>query len=177
MRAFLAAMDGRAGSVLIGPMEGTRAPWFVEPLAGGKVTYSRGAKDAAVDPAFETSPDTASTLDFRTASAALLNDTAMTIQRNRGGLLAPGMVFSIGNRLHIMTELTTIDPGADDGYAAAGSIGVRFRPWLRADYPAGTPIEFGGPLGTMGLASDDTGAMELQLSRFGTVTLDLVEKF
>jgi hypothetical protein len=29
----------------------------------------------------------------------------------------------------------------------------------------------------MRLASDDTGAMELQLSRFGTVTVDLVEAF
>lgn len=168
---------GRAQTWRVGPCEATRAPWFVDPLTGGRITYGWGAKDAAIDPAFETNPDTASTLDFQTAGAVAMNATAMTIQRNRGGLLEPGMIFSVGNRLHIITALTTADPGADAGYAAAGQIGIHFRPWLRADYLAGTPIEFGRPLGTMGFATDDTGAMELQLSRLGTVTLDLVEKF
>lgn len=175
MRAALAL--GRAQTWLIGPFEVSRAPWFVHDLTGAKITYGYGARDAAVDPAFEINPQTASTLDFQTAAPVAMNGTAMTIQRNRGGLLVPGMTFSIGNRLHIITALTTADPGADQGYAMAGQIGIQFRPWLRDDYPADTSIEFGKPVATMRLASEDTSAMELQLSRFGTVTLDFVEAF
>ncbi len=51
------------------------------------------------------------------------------------------------------------------------------RPWLRTDYADGAAIEFGRPLGVMRLASDDTGSLELQLSRYGTVTLEFVEAF
>ncbi|MFK5596495.1 hypothetical protein ACFZ8E_05755 [Methylobacterium sp. HMF5984] len=178
MRALLAGFDGRAGSVFVGPFEVTRAPWFVDPDTGGKITYGQGAKDAALDPAWATNPDTSSRLDFQVGAAAAMNATSITIQRNRGGFLEPGMMFSIGNRLHLITALTTADPvDPDTLQAGAGAVGIAFRPWLRADYPVGTPIEFGRPLGTMGLATDDTGAMELQLSRLGTVTLDLVEKF
>ena len=175
MRSALAL--GRSQTWLIGPFEVSRAPWFVDPLTGGKITTCRGDKDAALDPAWDANSDTSADLDFRTSGAALMNATALTIQRNRGGLLSPGMLFSISGRLHIITTLTTPDPTVDGGLAAAGTIGIQFRPWLRGDIAANTPIEFGWPRGTMRLASDDTGAMELQLSRFGTVTVDFVEAF
>lgn len=175
MRAALAL--GRAQLWFVGPCEVVRAPWFVEPLVGTKVTYGFGRTDAAVDPAFEVNADTASTLDFRTAAPVAMNATAMTIQRNRGGLLQPGMMFSIDNRLHVITALTTPDPGATRGQATAGQVGIEFRPWLRADVPAGASIEFGQPRSTMRFATDDAAAMELQLSRFGTVTVDFVEAF
>lgn len=176
MRAALAM--GRTQTWLIGPREGSRAPWFVDPLTGGKISYGMGARDAATDPAFESNADTASTLDYKTAGAVLMNATAMTIQRNRGGLLSAGMLFSIGDRMHVLTALTTGDPAnGDTGLAIAGTIGVQFRPWLRADYASGTSIEFGRPRVAMRFASDDAGAMELQLSRTGSVTLDFVEAF
>lgn len=175
-RALLAALDGRAGTVLVGPIEVTRAPWFIDPLTGGRITYRRGARDAAIDPAYDTNPDTSADLDFRVSGAAALNATALTIQRVRGGLLLPGMKFSIADRMHVITALTTLDP-ADPatGLAVPGTIGIQFRPWLRAAAPAGGLIEFGTPRCVMRLASDDTGALELQLSRYGSVTLDLVE--
>ncbi|WP_342163084.1 hypothetical protein [Methylobacterium sp. SD21] len=173
MRAAIAL--GRSQVWIIGPVETARAPWFVDPLTGGRISYAMGAADAATDPAFETNPDTASTLDFRAAGPVAMNATAMTIQRNRGGLLQPGMMFSIGNRLHLLTDLLTPDPGADAGYAQAGQIGVGIRPWTRADYAAGAPVEFGRPVCRMRLASDDTGALQLQLSRTGSVSLDLIE--
>lgn len=174
MRALLAGLDGRAGTVLVGPFEVTRAPWFTDPLTGGKITYGMGAKDAAIDPAYETNPDTASTLDFKVGNPAAMNATALNITVNRGGRIEPGMFFSVGGRLHIITAVTAQDVTPPNGPGAAN---VNFRPWLRSDYPTGTVIEFGKPLATMRLASDDTGAMELQLSRYGTVTLDLVEAF
>lgn len=175
MRAALAL--GRAQTWLIGPFEVSRAPWFVDPLTGGKITTCRGNRDAARDAAWDANADTSADLDFRVAAAANMNATALTIQRNRGGLLFPGMFFSINGRLHMVTALTTADRTTVAGLAAPGPIGIQFRPWLREDVAAGTVIEFGRPVGTMRLASDDTGAMELQLSRFGTVTLDFVEAF
>lgn len=171
MRALLAGLDGRAGTLLVGPFEVARAPWFVDPLTGSKVTYGRAAKSAAVDPAFGTGAMTAATLDFRLAADAALNATALVIQRNRGGPLMAGQYLSIAGRLHMITALTTVDTGQ------VGTVGVTVRPWLRAAYAGGTPVEFGAPLATMRLATDDTGRLELDLSRRGTVTLDLVEAF
>lgn len=174
MRTLLASLDGRAGTVLVGPCEATRAPWFVDPLTGGKITYGQGAKN----PAFENNPDTSSSLDYRVAATTPMNAVALTVQRNRGGFLEPGMMFSLNGWMYMITALTSADP-ADPatGQAASGTVGIKFRPWARADYLAGTLIEFGRPVCAMRLASDDTGAMELQLSRFGTVSLDFVEAF
>lgn len=177
MRALLAGLDGRAGTVLVGPFEVSRAPWFVDPLTGGKVTRYRGDKDATRDQAWGVNADTSADLDFRLSSGAAMNATAATIQRNRGGMLAPGMFFSVGERLHMVTALTTFDPTGPNGLAVSGPVGLQFRPWLRADCAAGTSVEFGRPTCLMRLASDDTGAMELALSRFATVTVDLVEAF
>ncbi|EIZ83697.1 hypothetical protein WYO_3710 [Methylobacterium sp. GXF4] len=167
---------GRTQAWAVGPIETARAPWNVD-MIGGKITYGRGRKDAAVNLAFETGPDTSSSLDFRLAIDASMNGTTLTIQRNKGGVLEVGMLFSIGGRLHILTDLPAGDPGTLGLQGPAGTIGIGFRPWLRADYTADTPMEFGAPVGLMRLASDDTGSAELQLSRHGTVTLDLIEAF
>lgn len=175
MRALLAGLDGRLGTVRVGPFEVGRAPWWVDPLTGGKVTYCRGNRDANKAPAWDSNPDTSSDLDFSLQGAHSMNAVLASIQRVRGGFLEPGMWFSVGNRLHMLTRLTTADPAGSDGEAAPGVIGVELRPWLRADYDGATAVEFGTPRGLMRLASDDTGALELQLSRSGVVTLDLVE--
>lgn len=168
LRALLAALDGRAGTVLVGPVEVSRAPWFVDPLTGGKITYCRGEADATQDPAWDANADTSADLDFRLRDGAPLNATSFILDRYRGGLLSPGMYFSLDDRMHVITALGSPDTGAQ-------GIALTFRPWLRANYPDQHRLEFGRPVCTMRLASDDTGALELQLSRFGTVTLDLVE--
>lgn len=169
MRALIAGLDGRAGTVLVGPNETSRAPWHIDPITGGAITYATGARDAARDPGWATNADTTSVLDFRLAAAAALNATALTVQRVRGGVLQPGMYLSIANGLHVITDLTTVDSGA------AGNVGLIVRPWLRADAASGAPVEFGRPLCLMRAARDDTGRMLLELARFATVTLDLVE--
>ncbi|MFC6746041.1 hypothetical protein ACFQFG_15800 [Methylobacterium persicinum] len=175
MRAALAL--GRSQVWIVGPVEVSRAPWFVDPMTGGGISYGMGAVASAYDPAFETNPDTASALDFQIAVPAPINTATLTIQRNRGGLLQPGMMCSIAGRLHLITSLLTGDPGADVGDAKPGQIDIEVRPWTRADYPAATPVEFGRPVCRMRLASDDTGALHLQLSRAGSVSLDLIEAF
>lgn len=177
MTALLAGLDGRAGTVLVGPREGSRAPWGADPLTGGRITKGRGDRDAALDPAWDTNADTSADLDFRLFASAAMNATTLTIQRNRGGPLIPGMKFGIGERLHTIAALTTPDPAGAGGLAVPGAIGVTVRPWLRADYAAGTTLEFARPRCVMRRASDDDGEIELQLSRMGVVTLDLVEAF
>lgn len=171
MRALLAGLDGRAGTVLVGPLENTRAPWNID-LVGGKITYGRAAQRPDVY-----FGDQRATLDFRLSGAAQMNATSITIQRNRGGVLELGMIFSIGNRLHMIVDLPSGELASPGVQGPAGAVSVTIRPWLRADYADGTVIEFGRPIGTMRLATDDTGAMEQQLSRFSTVALDLVEAF
>ncbi len=166
---------GRTQVWIIGPYEYARAPWNID-FIGGPVTYKQGAKDAAIDPNFEADAITSSKLDFRVISPAALNATSMDVQRNRGGALAPGMIFSINGRLHVITSLDgeTATPGQ---IAQPGAMTVNFRPWLRAPATQDDAIEFGAPFGPMRLASDDTGAMELQLSRTGSVSVELVEAF
>ncbi|MCJ2132445.1 hypothetical protein [Methylobacterium sp. E-045] len=177
MRAMLASLDGRAGTLLVGPCEGHRVPWFVDPLTGGAIVTSQGDRDAARDPAWDANADTSADLDFRLFANAAMNVTQVTIQRVRGGLLIPGMLFGIGQRLHILAALTGPDPVDAGGLAAPGTVGAVIRPWLRGDYPAGTALEFAKPRCLMRRASDDDAEIELQLSRFGTVILDLVEAF
>lgn len=164
---------GRTQLWNIGPIETTRAPWNVD-FIGGKITYGRGAKDG---PDLEAGQDTSSILEFRLSGAAAMSSPTITILRTKGGVLEPGMVFSIGGRLHVITDLDgeTGTPGQQG--AVETEITATIRPLLRADYADGAAIEFGRPLGVMRLASDDTGSLELQLSRYGTVTLEFVEAF
>lgn len=171
MRGVLAGLDGRSGVLLVGPIEVRRAPWFVDPLTGGRITYGEGTRDATIDPAYAANPDTRAALDFRTSAAAQMNATSLTLRRYRGGSIGVGQFFSINDRLHMVAGLVSGDPGTDAPQT------ITLRPWLREAIPNDSGIEFGAPRGRMRLASDDTASMELALSRFATVTLDLVEAF
>ena len=163
---------GRTQTWSVGPVETTRAPWNID-LVGGKITYGRAAKQPDIyigdqDPK----------LLFQVADDAALNATLLIAYRFRGGVLEPGMMFSIAGRLYSLVDLPAGELGTAPGtQGLPGRILLSLRPWLRAAAVSGDAIEFGAPVGTMRLASDDTGAMELQLSRYGTVTVDLVEAF
>lgn len=108
-------------------------------------------------------------LDFKVSVAAAIGSTKVSIHRNLGGLLQPGMVFSALGRLHMITALASADTGGPATLVAT------IRPKLRVAWPVGTVLEFGTPVGLMRLASDDTGALELEMARRGTLALDLVE--
>lgn len=162
---------GRTQTWLVGPRENTRAPWNID-FVGGRITYGWAERRPDIYVGDQTA-----TLAFRLSGPAAMNAATIAIRRERGGVLEPGMVFSIDGRLHTIVDLVG-ETGMPGSQGARGTIlTAAIRPWLRADYDDGTAIEFGRPLGTMRLATDDTGAMEQQLSQFGTVSLDLVEAF
>lgn len=159
---------GRTQAWMLGPVEVNRAPWAIDPLTGGAITYA-GQISGAAAPYNDAS-------DFVLAADAALNATAITVTRRAGGHLIPGQLLSIGGQLRTIVDLLSDDPTeAGTGLALPGNIGLAIRPWTRAAFAAGTPVEFGRPVGRMRLASDETGALMLQLSRTGTVTFDFVE--
>lgn len=92
----------------------------------------------------------------------------MTIMVTKGARLVPGHYFSIAGRLHLVTRVLD---------ASGGAATVEFRPPLRATVADLEPVELIAPKAPMRLASDDTAAMELDLGRFATLQLDLVEAF
>lgn len=58
-----------------------------------------------------------------------------------------------------------------------GPMTLSVLPWLRDDYGPGYDLVFARPVCLARLASDDTGKLDLDLLRFGQVTLDFVEAF
>lgn len=178
VRGFIAALDGQAGTFMIGPMDWRGQPWNVEPLVGTIITPDKSIGDIAQDPAFDTNPDTTGRLDFTLSAPVAMNATGLVIQRNKGGRLKRGQYLQIGERLHIITAVTTVDP-VDPGsqQPVAGTIGVAIRPWTRAAYAAGTPINFANPQGLMRFADPDQGGVEMTTSPLSDLSLDLVEAF
>ncbi len=156
---------GRSQRWFVGSLRAGRAPWPINPIVGGIITdRTPGAPQPA--------------LQFALSEAAVLNAVQIAIQRNAGSFLSPGMLLSIGGWMHLIADLVTADPTAPgSGVAVPGAVALTIRPWTRVAYAAGTPVELAKPVTVMRLASDDTGAMELQLSRYGTVSVELVEAF
>lgn len=104
------------------------------------------------------------------SSDAAVNATQLGIALGAGLELIPGMRFSMPDgRLHEIDDVLYVD--------GAGVWVVRVAPWLRAEYQAGTELNFDSPVCRMRLASDDAGALTLNLNKFGTPTIDLVEAF
>jgi hypothetical protein len=104
--------------------------------------------------------------------AALLVDGGMNAIELRA-TLAPGLSFLAGQRfsfpdgrMHEIGQILEWDGGASWRFSVA--------PWLQADYPAGTALEFDRPVCRMRLASDGSGGLSLRLNRFGTASLDFV---
>lgn len=162
---------GRSATWLVGPFERERAPWVTDPLTGGQITDADGLRDSAANSAWGANADTKADLDFRLAAQTAPGDGRIAIQRFRGGLLYPGMVFSIIDRLHMIVDLDAPDTGGGT------TIFASVRPLLRAGCPSSQSLEFAKPAGQMRLASDDTGALQLQLSRYGTLSIELEEAF
>lgn len=90
---------GRSTTWLIGPYEHPRAPWNRD-FVGNALTY----RQRITHPELETG-DTASGVNFRIAGLAPLGSAVFDVQRVRGGVLEPGMMLSLGARLHTIVDL------------------------------------------------------------------------
>jgi len=168
-RGFMAAMAGRANEVEIGPFD-VYTPHDVqgrrvsdEPRSAALIAQTGGLPlhDGS---GFGQSETVHATL----AANAALRATRITLTAAPGWTVPrPGQYFGIGARLYIATgsyRATESDPWTVD-----------FRPPLREAATAGARVITDRPVCTMRLASDETGQLELQLRRYGAVTLDLVE--
>jgi hypothetical protein len=167
-RALVAGLDGRAGTVLVGPTDARRAPWGTD--AYGRVLspslYRRRHLDGTP---FADPPDLAESLITATLAAeAAIRAASITIRVTQGSAPSPGNYLEIANRLHIVTAIL-----GQSGQDTACQI----RPGLRASAAAGAAVRLVSPKCEMRLASDETGDLELQLARFGTVAVELVEAF
>lgn len=162
-QALLAALDGRANYLAIGPVPSLRMPWRIDPNTGNPITPARGV--AGVD-------DLDPTLNFTLAADLALNAMQAQITRTRGGPLRDGMHFSIGGEMKQI-----ILGGVSDAGAEGVTRTVSFRPWIRnlAGYASATAVEFAAPKATMQLASNDAAQLQVDLARTGVLTLDLVE--
>jgi hypothetical protein len=172
LRGFLASLDGPFSPFKAGPIDWRGQPWNVDFLSGAIITPNRFPGGG-----YESNPATGGGLHFALEEDVKAQDVIMKIRRTRGGLLKPGQYLQIGDRLHIIARMVAPDPPNEIGLAGPGVVGVHVRPWLRTDYPAGTPIEMGQPGGLMRLADPDQGQIEMTTSPVSDLSLDLVEYF
>ncbi len=143
-----------------------RAPWRSTLSPAAPITYASSDWRRSAPPY-----DSGSGL--RAGADATMNATSITANAPAGGHLIPGQFYrsataclpsSICSRTTQPTRLPASRSQATSTSRSALDQGrVRRR----------HPVEFGRPVGRMRLASDDTGALALQLSRTGTVTFEL----
>ncbi|GAN49720.1 hypothetical protein ACXR8U_13705 [Methylobacterium radiotolerans] len=169
-RGFIAGLAGQSTPFLIGPYDYRGQPWNVFPITGQPITPDVAARNAAVSPGFSVNPDTNGAISFALAADAAMNATTIRISKARGGTVKRGQYLSIGDRLHVI-----VSPVSDPG--PSGVVDIAVRPWLRADYGAGTPVSFDAPRCLMRLADGDTAAFDMTTSPLSDVTLDLIEAF
>lgn len=200
-RAFVAAMGGRAGTVLVpkweayGPRDanGRRFEELATALYGdGETNFDLSGFGQDDTPVYAT-----------LAEPAALNATQITVNYAPGiDGVRPGQYFTIGHRLYMVTQtwqtgggeplnsLYTHRPWSDnrvwrddipwDTTSADEPTGetqamIRFTPWLREDVAAGTAINIDRPVCLMRFAQDVTGELELDLGRWGSGGLEFTE--
>jgi hypothetical protein len=91
---------------------------------------------------------------------------ATEIVLNMGTLvgLEPGVIFGLGERLYIVTEMHGVSV-----------TNVKFRPKLRFQINAGTAVNWKNPRCIMRLQTDDSGRADIALRRTGSAQMDFVE--
>lgn len=160
-RALLARLDGRANAVRVGPCDCRNGNTLV-PFLGG-IPHSDQtlfADDAGYgqggNPATVAAPAASGASSIRIAIGA----TRLPILE--------GSFVGLGGFLHVIT-------GVADLPAEEAQLSIM--PRLRTALADGAPVEWCKARAPMRLMADDSGAFELQLSRFGSMSIDLVEVF
>ena len=170
-RAFVAAMGGRAGTVLVpkweayGPRDanGRRFEELATALYGDDALFKDGTNFDLSGFGQDDTPVYATL-----AEAAALNATQIAVNYAPGiDGVRPGQYFSIRQRLYLCTQTWQVDEQAPTQ--------IRFSPWLREDVAAGATVNIDRPVCLMRFAQDQAGELELDMGRWGSGGLEFVE--
>jgi hypothetical protein len=159
-RAFVTAMRGRAGTVLVGPFNLQDQP---QPGAADTGLLEMGL----FGPGREGTGEYAGSAIGTLTAPALILDREISFTMSGGRSPVVGNYAGIGPRLHFITSVAEVDGGFTCG----------IEPGLRADVSAATLISFDQPRCLMKMAVP-VDALTFSGSTLTTeVTLDLVEAF
>lgn len=170
MRAFLAQMAGRAGTVLVPKWD-----MFRPVDANGRKLSQVHAVDYEDDTssdggAFNFDLSGLGQIDMpsaQLATSAASGSTEIAITLIDGPGPQPGHYFGIGSRLYLASHVWQESIG--------GATKVRFWPRLRSAAPNGAPVILDKPVCLMRFASDDVGGDMLNRRGSGSMVLELVE--
>lgn len=167
VRAFVAQMGGRAGTVLV-PKWDLYRPRNVN---GRQLSQAQAAGYGAPrqnDFNFDLSGFGQDEVAHALLAAGVgLNATELSIDVRDGVGPRPGHYIGLGSRLYMVSsswQETQTSP-----------LKVQFSPWLRSSAPAGARVILDRPVCLMRFAADDTGTIALSRAGSGIVSFDLVE--
>lgn len=173
-RWLVTALDGRANAVQIGPCDIRQLPWPVD-AAGNRIDPARVVPDSRFT-ADQFGAGLGNMIAAQIVGAPVAGATSIRIRRfdifdDRGVRFR--MPFPLaGHYLGIFGRLYMVIGGAalDDDEAI-----YQIRPRLRISLPVDRAVVTAAARVPMRLADDSSGDLSLDLARFGTLTLDLVE--
>lgn len=161
LRAFLAQMQGRAGTVLVPKWE-----LFGPRDVNGKRFNHVEATN--VDLNFDLSGFGQSEYTHASLSAsAALGATRISVTLLNGEGPRPGQYFGIGQRLYLCQSVWQANVGDPTT--------IQFWPRLRTAAELGERVILDRPVCLMRLSEDNSGELMLDLGRWGNATLDFVE--
>lgn len=167
-RAFLARIRGRANTILVPVYDGKRAPWPVD-IFGRQLNPTITREPQLDGTAFEsaTIPATSAITAIAVTPGGEIGDRELTINVTQGGTITEGMYFGTGgNRLYLIDEVLLV---------VGALYTVTFWPTLREAVATSAAIELARPVCEMRFKDDDQGELNLDMLRWGSVSLDFVE--
>ena len=164
-RAFVSMMEGRAGTALVPKWDN----YGVRNVNGREFNDTPIAEygDDSLNfdlTGFGQSDDM---VHAQLAVPAALGATRLSVIINDGAGPRPGQYIGIGDRLHMVQLAWELVEG--------GPLQVQVWPRLRASAVMGERVILDRPVCLMRFASDQTGELELDMGRWGTPGLELVE--
>jgi hypothetical protein len=170
-RGTLAALEGSANDLIIGPFDSLRAPTFADfpPVIEG-IPHSDGALFS------DSSGYSQSTIKVSLAEDVELRSTTALLTVEQAGTIRKGMYFTIWSdvagvsapRMYIITA-----PPDTEG----DRVSIKFRPPLRAEAAAGTGVDFADPKLLMNLSDEDAGSLDLEYGLFSRPSISLEESW
>lgn len=167
VRAFVAQMEGRAGTVLVPKWDKYRP----RDLNGRQFSQAAAAGYAGVRGDqfnFDLSGFGQGEIAYAlTAEAANLRATVIKVDVLNGDGPRPGHYIGLGSRLYQCQQVWQTD--------IEGPVTIQFWPPLRGNVPAGARVIIDRPVVLMRFASDETGEIALSRAGSGSVSFEFVE--